>query len=78
MLLGTLSPFLTIEPKRTRSAARPWWVGMTWREAEDRADGLLEVEEVARPGVGFVAGHDARPTGRRSWPTCRNRSAGRS
>ena len=39
MLLGTLSPFLRIEPKRTRSAARPWCVGMTWLKPKiDRTD----------------------------------------
>ena len=29
VLLGTTSPACTAEPKRMRSAARPWWVGMT-------------------------------------------------
>jgi hypothetical protein len=29
VLLGTMSPGLRVEPKRMRSAARPWWVGMT-------------------------------------------------
>ena len=57
MLLGTLSPFLTIAPKRTRSAARPWWVGMTWLKPKIEPDGLFEMIEIARPGVGLVAGH---------------------
>ncbi len=29
VLLGTMSPSLVVTEKRMRSAARPWWVGMT-------------------------------------------------
>ncbi len=30
VLLGTMSPLFTVSANRMRSAARPWWTGMTW------------------------------------------------
>ena len=30
VLFGTTWPRVTVSAKRMRSAARPWWTGMTW------------------------------------------------
>src|SRR6516165_7285772 len=34
VLFGTMSPFLQVTLKRMRSAARPWCVGITWRNSK--------------------------------------------
>ncbi len=60
-LLGMCLPWPPTMENRIRSAARPWWVGMMCLQAGQLADFVLEAEEAAGAGVGFVAAHDARP-----------------
>ena len=61
VLLGMTLPGPPTAVYRIFSAARPWWVGMTWREREQVLDGLEEREPAGAAGVALVAALDRGP-----------------
>ena len=61
LLLGTTSPGCSSAPKRMRSAARPWWVGMTCLKPVILRTTRLEAVKGAGAGIRFIALHHAGP-----------------